>query len=363
MSTPSLLDPLSFTRGRAMKNRIMLAPLTNLQSHPDGVLSDDEFKWLSMRAEGGYGLTMSCAAHVQRVGQAFPGQLGIFGDEHLEGLTRLAESIRSHDSIAIMQLHHGGMRGLSDLMGEMPVCPSANEETGARALSLEEVEALRDDFIAAAARAEQAGFDGVEVHGAHGYVVAQFLSSEINHRSDRYGGELENRSRILFEIVDGIRDRCRPDFMLGVRLSPERFGVELNEALEVAQRLAREDKIDFLDMSLWDCFKEPAEEAHQGRSLLSFFAELERGNVRLGVAGKLMSASDVQSCLDSGVDFVLLGRAAILHHDFPRRVAEDSDFRAIQVPVSVEHLRAEGLGEAFIQYMSGWKGFVEEPSA
>ena len=361
MTTSTLFECLTFTRGPTMKNRFMLAPLTNLQSHRDGRLSDAEFNWLTLRARGGFGLTMTCAAHVQAIGQGFPCQLGIHGDEHLEGLTRLAAGIRAHESVAVIQLHHAGMRSPRDLIGEMPVCPSANEETDARALSTAEVETLVEDFISAAQRAERAGFDGVEIHGAHGYVICQFLSSDINRRDDLYGGSLENRSRILFDIIEGIRERCGSDFMLGVRLSAERFGVELEEARIVAQRLMREGKIDFLDMSLWDVFKEPAEEAFQGRSLLSYFTELERGDVRLGVAGKIYGARDAQSCLDAGVDFVMNGRAAILHHDFPRRVAEEDDFRMVEVPVTPEYLRGEGLGEDFIRYMSSWQGFVEPP--
>ena len=361
MTTSTLFECLTFTRGPTMKNRFMLAPLTNLQSHRDGRLSDAVFNWLTLRARGGFGLTMTCAAHVQAIGQGFPCQLGIHGDEHLEGLTRLAAGIRAHESVAVIQLHHAGMRSPRDLIGEMPVCPSANEETDARALSTAEVETLVEDFISAAQRAERAGFDGVEIHGAHGYVICQFLSSDINRRDDLYGGSLENRSRILFDIIEGIRERCGSDFMLGVRLSAERFGVELEEARIVAQRLMREGKIDFLDMSLWDVFKEPAEEAFQGRSLLSYFTELERGDVRLGVAGKIYGARDAQSCLDAGVDFVMNGRAAILHHDFPRRVAEEDDFRMVEVPVTPEYLRGEGLGEAFIRYMSSWQGFVEPP--
>ncbi len=363
MTDPSLFAPISFTRGPAMKNRFMLAPLTNLQSHPDGTLSDDEFRWLTMRARGGFGATMTCAAHVQAVGQGFPGQLGVFSDAHLDGLTKLAAEIRAHESVGLLQLHHAGMRSPKELIGETPVCPSANEETGARELSLEEVEALAEDFIAAAVRAEHAGFDGVEVHGAHGYVICQFLSAEINQRSDRYGGSLENRARVLFDIVEGIRERCRPDFIVGVRLSPERFGIELVEAREVAQRLMREGQIDFLDMSLWDVFKEPAEEAHAGRSLLSYFTDLERGDVKLGVAGKIYGAAQARACMEGGVDFVLAGRAAILHHDLPERIRCDENFEMIERPVSREHLRAEGLGEAFVEYMATWKGFVETEAA
>ena len=105
-----LFEPLSFTRGPDMKNRFMLAPLTNTQSHVDGRLSDEEFHWLTMRAKGGFGLTMTCAAHVQAVGQGFPGPLGIFSDDHLEGFTRLASAIKAQESIAVVQLHHAGMR-------------------------------------------------------------------------------------------------------------------------------------------------------------------------------------------------------------------------------------------------------------
>jgi 2,4-dienoyl-CoA reductase-like NADH-dependent reductase (Old Yellow Enzyme family) len=358
MNASAPFERLDFLRGQEMKNRFMLAPLTNLQSHADGRLSEDEFRWLTMRARGGFGLTMTCAAHVQAVGQGFPGQLGIFGDQHMDGLTRLAKGIREYDSVSIIQLHHAGMRSPKDLIGQSPVCPSDNEETGARALTLSEIETLVEDFVDAAVRAEEAGFDGVEIHGAHGYILGQFFSAEINQRSDRYGGTLENRSRILFEIIDGIRARCRPDFMRGVRLSAERFGVKLMEARKLAQRLMHEEKIDFLDMSLWDVFKEPAEEAYQGRSLLSYFTDLERGNVRLGVAGKVHGASDARSCLDSGVDFVLVGRGAILHHDFPDRVRDDPGFEMVQVPVTSGYLKTEGLGDAFVEYMSSWAGFV-----
>ena len=95
----SVLDPMRFSRGSELKNRFMLAPLTNWQSHEDGILSDEEFHWLTMRAKGGFGLTMTCAAHVQEAGKGFPGQLGSFGDEHIDGLTRLAAAIKSYGSV------------------------------------------------------------------------------------------------------------------------------------------------------------------------------------------------------------------------------------------------------------------------
>ena len=103
-----LFQPLSLVRGPQWKNRFMLAPLTNLQSHVDGTLSDDEFNWLTYRATGGFGLVMTCAAHVQRVGQGFPGQLGVFSDDHLPGLTRLAAKIKAAkpDRVGVIAGHY-----------------------------------------------------------------------------------------------------------------------------------------------------------------------------------------------------------------------------------------------------------------
>lgn len=353
-----LFQPLTLAHGPAWKNRFMLAPLTNTQSHPDGTLSDEEFHWLTLRAKGGFGLTMTCAAHVQAVGQGFPGQLGCFDDKHLPGLTRLASALKANGSVSSLQIHHAGNRSPKDLVGT-PVCPSDDPKTGARGLTLPEVEAVRDAYIAAAVRAEKAGFDGVEIHGAHGYILAQFLSSEINHRADSYGGSLENRARIIFEIIDGIRAQTNPNFQLGLRLSPERFGLQLSEIRDVAAEVLRGQKIDFLDMSLWDVAKEPTEEAHKGRSLMSFFTDLPRGETRLGAAGKVMTGPQAQGVLDAGCDYVVIGRAAILRHDFVKRVQADPNYASPPTPVSVKHLNDEGLSPAFVTYMRQWPNFVE----
>lgn len=355
-----LNQPLTFTRGPIMKNRFMLAPLTNSQSHEDGVMSDEEFRWLTMRAEGGFGLTMTCAAHVQAVGKGFPGQMGIWSDAHLDGLSRLANKIKQENSVAIAQLHHAGMRSPAEIIGKVPVCPSADEETGARGLDTEETEQLIEDFIAAAVRAEAAGFDGVELHGAHGYILCQYFSADINKRTDQYGGSEDNRWRILFDIIDGIRSRCNADFCLGVRLSPERFGMQLAEVKRMAERLMQSGDIDFLDMSLWDVFKEPDEEAHKGQTLMAHFTELDRGNTRLGAAGKIRTPAEAEAALAAGIDWIMLGRAAILHHDFPRRYLDDPNFQPSSLPVTRDYLAAEGLSPKFVDYMAGWKGFVAD---
>lgn len=355
----NLFTPLTFNRGPTMKNRFMLAPLTNQQSHEDGVCSNEEFTWLTKRAEGGFGLTMTCAAHVQPEGKGFPGQLGIFSDDHIPGLTHLAKTIKDNNSIAIVQLYHGGMRCPEDVIGMQPLSASDNEKWGARAMTTDEVEAMIEAFITAAERAERCGFDGVELHGAHGYILAQFLSPEVNQRTDRFGGSLANRQSPIFEIIDGIRKRCGKDFMIGVRLSPERFGMVLSEVVATAERLLNEEQIEFLDMSMWDVFKLPEDDPADGRTLLSYFTALDRKGVRLGVAGKLRTPAQMERAMAEGVDWVMLGRAGILHHDFPDRMRADAGFQPAELPVTPEHLLAEGLSPAFVDYMKNWKGFVK----
>jgi len=356
----NLADSVSFGRGPASKNRFMLAPLTNSQSHVDGTLSDDEYTWLVKRAEGGFGLTMTCASHVQAVGQGFPGQLGCFDDKHIPGLTRLADAIRANNSLSFVQLHHAGRRSPSELIGGAPVCPGEDEKTGSRVLTTEEVEQLIEDFIVAAVRCEKAGFDGVELHGAHDYIICQFLNAELNTRSDKYGGSFENRQRVLFDIINGIRARCGKDFNLAVRLSPERFGMKTSEIVQVYKRIVAEGKVDLIDMSLWDCFKLGADEDYADQRLVDIFANLERGNVVLAVAGKLYSADDVQRAVDAGADMVAVGRGAVSNHNFPVLAMADPAFKMRELPIPRAVLREEGLSDTFIGYMNNWAGFVGE---
>ncbi len=351
--TLSLSEPLKFAHGPSMPNRIMLAPLTNLQSHDDGQLSDDEFHWLTLRAQGGFGLTMTCAAFVHPQGKAFPGQLGVSSDDHLPGLTRLASALKAHGGRSAVQLHHGGERRADLKPGDdSVVSPFADEALGSRAMTTAEVEEVIEAFAQAAARAEKAGFDGVEIHGAHSYLLCAFLNAEKNQRADRYGGSFENRSRIIHEVIAAIRRVTGPGFQLGLRLSPERFGIVLEESKRLAEQVMTGGGIDYLDMSLWSCFKEPQGEPEGSAPLISHFTGLARGKCRLGVAGKIMSAAEAQKCLDHGADFVLIGKGAMLHHDFARRALADPTFEAVAFPVTADHYRAEGLGPKFIDYIA-----------
>lgn len=351
-----LSKPLTFLSGHEMKNRFALAPLTNHQCENDGTATDQEINWLKMRAEGGFAMVMTCAAQIDPRGQGFPGQLGVYHDRLLPGMKRIATALQN--TFSIVQIHHAGIRAPKEVTTQQPVGPSDHEETGSRAMTSAEVKQVIQDYISAAVRSEKAGFDGVEIHGAHGYLLTQFMSTELNQRSDQYGGSYENRTRIVREIIAGIKHECSATFSIGIRLSPEGYGMALPEVTQFCQELIDEGSLDYLDISLWDCFKEPEDELHKGRSLLSYFTDLDWKKTKLVVAGKLRKPEDAEAIIQQGVDFIMLGRAAILNHDFPNRYLKNPRFQPDHQPVSTEHLRKEGLSEPFINYMTSWDGFV-----
>ena len=342
--------------GPALKNRMLLAPLTTKQSEPDGTANEHDFAWIEKVAAGGHSMVMTCATNIQRNGISFPGELGIYDDRQLEGLARIAKIIRSHGASSSVQLHHGGVRSLGGSYGQ-PVGPSTEPASGARTLTTAEVEGLRDDFIAAALRAESAGFQGVEIHGAFGFVITEFLSSAFNRRTDRYGGSLENRSRLLFEILDGVRDATGTDFQLGLRLSMERYGQRLDELRDVSAELMRRQSIDYLDLAPWDVSKVSEEHEFVGRRIIDIFTELPRNGVRIGASGGLLTSDDAQAALDAGLDFVMLGRASIANPDFPRLV-EKTGSATTPLPILRSTLDRLGYSDAYIEYLMTYRGFA-----
>lgn len=343
-----------------MKNRLSLAPLTNTQSHEDGRLSQEELHWLTLRAKGGFGIVMTCAAHVDLSGKGFPGQLGIYSDLLNEGHKTLTSIIHQYDSLALTQLYHGGLRSPSDLIPGAPVAPSDHEASGARSLSTDEVIDVIDAFVNAAKRAQSCGYDGVEIHAAHGYLIAQFISAQYNHRTDEYGGDLRQRCRLLFDIINGIRCQCGDAFVIGVRLSPERFGMDLEEIKTLITWLKEMSSVDFVDLSLWDVRKHPEDEKYADKTLLAHLSDLDYGAMKWTAAGHIRSGADVSYVLDHGADFVTIGRAGIIHPDFALRVQSDAQFSMRALPVSRDYLRSVGVSDVFINYLTKWKDFVEE---
>ncbi len=214
--------------------------------HADGSVSEDQIAYYEERARGGTGLIVTEVLAVENeLGRAVSVQTRVDDDRFIPGLARLASTIRQYPTRLFGQLHHAGNQSNSQMTGgKQIVAPSAvtNEAVGEepRALTGEEVKALVAKFVAAALRCQIAGFDGVQLHGAHGYLINQFLGPRSNRREDEYGGSLENRLRFMTEIVEGIRKRCGEDFPVMVRYSADEFvvgGITLDEGTAIARHL------------------------------------------------------------------------------------------------------------------------------
>ena len=353
-----MLDaPVRLRCGVTAPSRIALAPLTNVQSNPDGTLHAHEHAWLTARA--GFGWVSTCAAFVSEEGKAWNGQLGIAHDRHLPGLERLAAGLVRKDGsrpFRFVQLHHAGAKA-----DQAPLRISADQpdETG-RAATIDDLSRVVADFVLAAERAQRAGFDGVEIHGANGYLFTQFLAPADNHRDDAFGGPLENRARLLRHTVRAVRARLPADFAVGVRFSPVDTwaprGLVLEQSVQVGQWLA-EDGIDFLHLSLRDAAG-PAPFEPDGPLVSRAFRDALPGEVVLTSAGGIWTRDDAQRALDAGADVAVLGRAAIAHADWPT-VSRGADWQPTRPPWTREHLRAQHVSDPFVSYLARFDGLVE----
>lgn len=247
-----------------LRNRLVMEPMGVGLANLDGTPTDEMIRYYELRAAGGAGLVIPEICRVDdETGVGELRQISVTRDRNVPALSRLAEAIHRHGSKTFLQLHHPGRETPNVLLGGKPVVsasaiPCKKTQAKTRALTTEEVQHIVQEFIEGAVRAEKAGFDGVELHCAHGYLLQQFLSPYTNKRTDQYGGSFENRLRIVTEIIAGIRERCSEGFALGCRVSVEEFldktgvtedyihiadGVKICMAFEKAG-------VDFIDVSV-----------------------------------------------------------------------------------------------------------------
>ncbi|NLU48750.1 MAG: FAD-dependent oxidoreductase [Syntrophomonadaceae bacterium] len=333
MEYEHLLAP-AFIGQRWIKNRVVMAPMATGFAANSGEVTDTLVAYYARRARGGVGTIIVEAACVDGTrGREGMQQIRIDSPVYLAGLARLAEAIKSYECAAFIQLFHAGRQTAEIIThGQAPVAPSAIPcpimRTMPRELTTTEVEEIRDKFISAAVLAAQAGFDGVEIHAAHGYLVNQFLSPDTNLRTDKYGGSLENRMRFLLEIVTGIKQLC-PQLLLSVRLNLDDFtpnGLKLDESLQVCQALEQAG-IDVLHVS---CGTYPSgltsiEPSSYPEGWRMYLAQEAKKAVSIPVIGGGMirqPAFAEQVLKDGQADFVFLGRPLLADPDWVLKAAQ-----------------------------------------
>jgi NADPH2 dehydrogenase len=229
-------------RNSRIKNRVVMAPMAcSGFTEEDGFFTLKNIERYRDRARGGVGLIIIEATCVNKTGRFSPTQLGLWSDDHIKGFSMIANYCHDYECKVLVQIHHAGLAAAKEVT-EDPVGPSdfqgltrSNQEVRARALSLDEIIQIQDDFTAAAVRAWKAGLDGVELHGAHGYLISQFFSPLTNKREDDYGGSLVNRSRFATEIISKIRQSTGPDFIISCRTGCDE--PDLESSIKIAQEL------------------------------------------------------------------------------------------------------------------------------
>ncbi|MGD2185283.1 MAG: NADH:flavin oxidoreductase [Desulfobacterales bacterium] len=222
----SILFEPSEINGLKLQNRFVRSATWEGMAAEDGACTQKLINLMADLARGGVGLIISSHAYVQKVGQSGGGQLGIHNDEMIPGLQKMTDAVHNHRGKIVCQLTHGGFFGNAKLTGQTPVAPSNVEgiaEGARQELTKEDIQKIIADFAAAAKRAQTAGFDGVQIHGAHGYLLSEFISPLFNQRTDEYGGSLENRARLTLEVLQAIRKVVGSDFPVLIKLNSKEF--------------------------------------------------------------------------------------------------------------------------------------------
>ena len=343
----TLFEPLSL-KNISLNNRICVPPMVCFNwSDESGIVSDKHVAHYKAMAQGGPGLIIQEATCIDPVGRLANSQLGIWSDDHIPGLKRIVDAVHAEGVPILVQIHHAGIMGLTN----PAPCPSAYEferrdfiQKGAE-MTLEEIQQLRRNFAEAARRAQKVGYDGVELHGCHSYLLCQFLNKRVNRRTDKYAAGMV----LVEEILKDVRQATGPDFIVGIRLGI--FEPGLADGIAHAKRLA-ELGIDFLDLSYGfgpesDCekpedfpladviygagrvkaaLKEAAEDGKISAAAAAGEIAAEAAEVPVFAVYGIQSAEQAQLALDlTDVDMVDVGRGVLVNYDWAKDAKEGRD--------------------------------------
>lgn len=307
-----------------IKNRIIMAPMCMYESDHRGFVQPFHFSHYTARAYGGVGLVIQEATAVKEDGRISDRDLAIWSDDHIPELKKLVDAVHLAGSPMGIQLGHAGRKCY--VKGQRIVAPSAiaysEQYATPEALTIEEIQSIVKAFKDAALRAKKAGYDLIEIHAAHGYLINQFLSPLVNKRTDRYGGSLENRARLLVEVVDAIRSTW--DGPLVVRLSAVEFmagGHEVSDTIQVLNLIR--DKIDAVNVTAGGVVS-VRPNVYKGYQI-PYAEEIKKAGYKV-IGGGFISDKDYieEILVENRVDFVFLGRELLLNPYFVLRIAKDA---------------------------------------
>lgn len=341
-----LFDTFSFRSGVQVKNRLVMAPMTTYSGNPDDTVSKGEVAYYSRRSKG-VGMVITACTYVTANGKGFPGEFAGDRDEMIPSLRELADTIKGQGAKAILQIFHAGRMSPPELVpnGEtVSASAVAAEQNGAqvpRALTDAEVQEIVIAFGEATRRAIEAGFDGVEIHGANGYLIQQFFSPHSNRREDRWGGSQEKRLNFPLAVVDEVKrvvaDHANHPFLVGYRFSPEEPetpGITIADTLILTEALAGKE-LDYLHVSLMDFWSTPRQAAISSTETRMQLIQKQVGDrVPVIGVGSIHTADEALKAFETGVPLIALGRELILEPEWVEKVAHGRESE-IQVELSL----------------------------
>lgn len=356
------LHPYTFANGVTVKNRVVIPPMTEASAFEEGSITRDELRYFRIHS-GGAGLFISPVANVSARGKGFEGELSITDDRFLPGLTQMANAMQQNGTKAILQIFHAGRMSNSHVLrGERTVSASAVAAERPYAetpqeLTADEIEQIITDFGEATRRAIEAGFDGIELHGANTYLLQQFFSPHSNRRTDQWGGDVHDRMRFALAVIarchaviDQYADR---PFILGYRLSPEEIetpGIRLADTLAFIDVLCGQP-IDYLHISMGYAWRTSLNDDSDKEPLILKIKRQVAGRLPLIAVGSVEKPADAEKVMAAGIDFVALGRELLRDPKWVQKV-ETHDEAGIRYTISEQDLDELGITPAMWHFLT-----------
>lgn len=309
-------------KDKEVKNRIVFPPIVCIKWSENGEVSSKHLNHYEGVAKGGVGLIITEAVCISTTGKLAPSQLGIWSNDFIKGFSYIKDRVHKEEVPILAQIHHGGIKSIT----ETPVVPSKLENMlgSVKELSIEEIKEIEKQFINAGIRMKKAGLDGVEIHGAHGYLISYFLHPDTNKREDEYGGNIENRSRIVSNIVKGIRKECGEDFIIGIRYGG--LNPTVDEGIKLG-RIFENLGCDILHISYGIKTDEDVNiplEFKEYNSCVYVASEIKKNvNIPVIASNEISTFDRAKKLIDDNVvDFVSIGRSILSDYDFVNKIRE-----------------------------------------
>lgn len=347
MKNYEFLKPFTFKNGVTLRNKAVMAPMTIMASFFNGMVSSDEIEYYRERA-GGVGMLITAVAYVSPGGIGFDGELSAASDDMVESLRSLATAIKSKGAKAILQVFHAGRKSLARMLsGVQPVSASAVKAEWPeysempRELRDDEIKQIILDFGQAVRRAIEAGFDGVELHGANTYLLQQFFSPHSNRRTDHWGGDRDKRMNFARAVIKEsqrvIKEYAKTPFILGYRISPEEVetpGIRLEDSLYFVHEIKHE--VDYIHLSLTNYKQSSLNNKEDTKPLVQYFVEEINHLVPLISVGQVIKGEDADDALKVGADLIAVGLELLIEPKWVEKVSAGEEEK-MNTPTNFVH--------------------------